>query len=104
VAKANCGIPVVKGDSVVYTGTPELMAKYVELALNSGANIVGGCCGTSPEHLAAMRVAMDNYVPGEKPSLQEIEDALGPYVNAVAAQRDAEAPAKRERSGRRRRA
>ncbi|MEO0498572.1 MAG: betaine--homocysteine S-methyltransferase [Pseudomonadota bacterium] len=104
IAKANCGIPVVKGDEVVYTGTPELMAKYVDLALNSGANIVGGCCGTSPEHLKAMRVAMDNYVQGPRPTLQEIEDALGPYVNAVAAQRDAEPAPKRERAGRRRRA
>ncbi|MDD9911105.1 MAG: betaine--homocysteine S-methyltransferase, partial [Ahrensia sp.] len=59
IAKANCGVPKVKGDEVVYTGTPELMANYTKLAIDSGARIIGGCCGTSPDHLVAMRRAID---------------------------------------------
>ena len=35
------------------------MSRYAELALDSGARIIGGCCGTTPEHLAAMRQALE---------------------------------------------
>ena len=48
VAKGNCGIPTLVGDKVHYGGTPELMADYARLARDSGARIIGGCCGTSP--------------------------------------------------------
>jgi 5-methyltetrahydrofolate--homocysteine methyltransferase len=77
IAKANCGIPQVRGSEVVYTGTPELMADYVHLALDAGARIVGGCCGTSPVHLAAMRQAMDNHTPGPRPDRATIESRIG---------------------------
>lgn len=77
IAKANCGIPQVRGDQVVYTGTPELMADYVHLAIDAGARIVGGCCGTSPEHLAAMRKAMDAHTPGPRPDRATIEARIG---------------------------
>src|SRR4029078_11531363 len=62
IAKANCGVPTVHGDHVAYSGTPELMADYVRLAVDAGARIIGGCCGTSPTHLAAMRAALDEHV------------------------------------------
>ena len=55
IAKANCGVPTVHGDHADYSGTPELMADYARLAIDAGARIIGGCCGTSPAHLAAMR-------------------------------------------------
>ena len=51
IGKANCGIPVVKGKETIYSGTPELMAEYTSLAINAGAKIIGGCCGTAPEHI-----------------------------------------------------
>jgi len=84
VAKANCGIPQIKGDEVEYTGTPELMHDYTKLALDAGAAIVGGCCGTSCDHLKEMRVAMDNYQKGERPSLDHIVERIGPLVNKPA--------------------
>lgn len=77
VAKANCGIPEWVDGEIVYNGTPEIMAEYTRMALDAGARIVGGCCGTSPVHLAAMREAMDNYTPGTIPTLAEIEAKLG---------------------------
>ena len=103
VAKANCGIPQVSGDQVVYTGTPDLMARFVRLAADSGARIIGGCCGTSPEHLAAMRVALDDYLADPnrqhiRPKIDEIENQTGPLINQIAA---AGAP-KRQRRQRRR--
>ncbi len=80
IAKANCGVPRVKGDAVVYTGTPELMAEYARLARDSGASIIGGCCGTSPEHLAAMRQALDHHSKRTRPDLEQVVAALGPLV------------------------
>lgn len=85
VAKANCGIPVIRGDEVVYTGTPELMADYARLAADAGARIIGGCCGTSFTHLAAMRQALDGHVPGARPTLSDIIARLSPLVSPPAA-------------------
>jgi methionine synthase I (cobalamin-dependent) len=59
ISKGNCGIPQVQGAEVVYTGTPALMERYGRLAVHAGARIIGGCCGTSPEHLAAIRTGID---------------------------------------------
>ena len=81
VAKANCGIPKVSGSKVEYTGTPELMADYARLALDAGARIIGGCCGTSPEHLAAMRRALDTHIRRPRPALSEIVEQLGALVS-----------------------
>ena len=80
IAKANCGVPQVKGGEVVYSGTPELMARYVHLAVDSGARIIGGCCGTSPVHLAAMRTALDAHTPGPRPTREKLEADIGPLV------------------------
>jgi 5-methyltetrahydrofolate--homocysteine methyltransferase len=77
VAKSNCGIPTLEDGEVRYTGTPELMADYVHLCLDAGARIVGGCCGTTPDHVKAMRAAMDSHQPGERPSLETIMARLG---------------------------
>jgi 5-methyltetrahydrofolate--homocysteine methyltransferase len=80
IAKGNCGIPQVKGGEVCYSGTPDLMARYADLAIDAGARIIGGCCGTSPAHLAAMRKAVDNHVAGERPDRAKIEQLIGPLV------------------------
>ena len=77
VAKSNCGIPRVVGGEVRYSGTPELMADYVHMALDAGARIVGGCCGTTPDHLKAMRTAMDSHVRGERLDLEAVIARLG---------------------------
>lgn len=97
VAKANCGIPKVAGDQVVYTGTPELMADYARLAIDAGCRIVGGCCGTSADHLAAMRKAVDDHIRRARPTLDEIVAAVGPLQSPPP-----KATEGRERSGRRR--
>jgi 5-methyltetrahydrofolate--homocysteine methyltransferase len=98
IAKANCGIPVIQGEKVVYSGTPETMSRYACLAIDAGARIVGGCCGTDCNHLAAMRKAIDGHTPGERPTIEKIEAAIGAMVNSPAAA----GSAPRERRGRRR--
>ncbi len=77
IAKANAGIPAIKGQHLHYSTTPELMADYVTLAAGSGARIVGGCCGTSPAHVLAMRRAIDTRQMGPRPNLDEIVARLG---------------------------
>jgi 5-methyltetrahydrofolate--homocysteine methyltransferase len=84
IAKSNCGIPQFHGTEIVYSGDPTLMAQYATLAYDSGAIIIGGCCGTSPEHLAEMRRALDAHVPGPPPSLDVIVATVGPLTNQVA--------------------
>ncbi len=65
VSKGNCGVPQFHGTEIVYSGTPELMGKYAALAVDAGARIIGGCCGTTPEHLASMRRAIDAHERGD---------------------------------------
>lgn len=95
IAKSNCGIPQVKGEHVHYSGTPELMAEYARLAIDTGTRIIGGCCGTTAEHLAAMREAIDAHAPRSRPDLTAIEARIGALVNPP------NAAAGRERRGRR---
>ena len=98
VAKGNCGIPQYMDGHIHYTGTPELMADYARIALDAGAKIIGGCCGTSPDHLAAMRKSLDSYTRGERPSVDLIEQRLGPVsVLAKGVDTAAEGAARRER-------
>jgi len=54
MAEPNAGLPVLENGAVVYKDTPEKMAElYKELA-KAGANIIGGCCGTTPDHIKAL--------------------------------------------------
>jgi 5-methyltetrahydrofolate--homocysteine methyltransferase len=86
VAKANCGIPKYVDGAIRFDGTPELMAVYARLALDAGARIIGGCCGTTPEHLSVMRRALESHVRGAKPDLAAIEAKLGTISTGAAAQ------------------
>ena len=98
VAKGNCGVPQYHDGHIHYTGTPELMADYARIALDSGAKIIGGCCGTSPEHLASMRQALEAHTKGPRLSIETVEAKLG-AVSALAKGIDqaAEGAARRER-------
>jgi 5-methyltetrahydrofolate--homocysteine methyltransferase len=58
IAKANAGIPEVIGTEVVYTGSPEVMADYAAKVWKEGAVLIGGCCGSTPEHIKAMAQAL----------------------------------------------
>ncbi|PYE86060.1 betaine--homocysteine S-methyltransferase [Pseudoroseicyclus aestuarii] len=82
VAKGNAGIPKYQGGHIHYDGTPELMADYAVMARNAGARLIGGCCGTTPEHLRAMRAALEETAPGPRPTLEEIAAALGAFSSA----------------------
>ncbi len=56
--KPNAGVPKVIGGSVVYEVTPAMLAEHVRDYVIQGARIVGGCCGSTPEHIAAISLAL----------------------------------------------
>ncbi|WP_181176323.1 betaine--homocysteine S-methyltransferase [Mesorhizobium sp. B2-3-5] len=98
IVKGNCGIPEFRGTEIHYSGTPDLMADYVRLAVDAGAKIVGGCCGTSFQHLAAMRKALDAHTKADRPTVEKIVERIGPMRNKVATENTAEtSEARRER-------
>lgn len=80
VAKGNCGIPEYHDGHIHYSGTPELMGDYARLAVDCGARIIGGCCGTSFEHVRQMSKALQGYTRGSVPSLEEVAARLGPLT------------------------
>lgn len=101
VAKGNAGIPKYKDGAIHYDGTPELMANYAVLARDAGVRIIGGCCGTMPEHLRAMRDALENRAPGPRPTLEMITEALGAFSSASdGTGDDSDAPKRERRRGR----
>ncbi|MDO5632895.1 MAG: betaine--homocysteine S-methyltransferase [Paracoccus sp. (in: a-proteobacteria)] len=100
IAKGNAGIPRYEHGHIHYDGTPELMADYAVLARDLGVRIIGGCCGTMPEHLRAMREALETRPRGDKPTLDEIAAKLGSFSSASDGT-DGSGPT-RERTSRRR--
>ena len=85
---------------IEYDGTPELMGDYAVLARDAGARIIGGCCGSKPEHIRAIRRALETTPPGGRPSLDLIREKLGEFSSADDGASGNEAP-KRERRRRR---
>lgn len=58
-AMPNAGLPKFVDNRLVYRAAPEYFAEYTKRLVLAGASIVGGCCGTTPEHTAAMRDMLD---------------------------------------------
>jgi len=69
----NSGYPTVRGKHAVYGGSPAYFADNMQRALGSGAAIIGGCCGTKPAHISALREALS----GEKSILPAGEKKSG---------------------------
>lgn len=101
IAKGNAGIPRYEHGHIHYDGTPELMADYAVLARDSGATIIGGCCGTMPVHLKAMREALETRPKGDRPSLEEIAARIGGFSSASDGTGDTPEPKRARRSRRR---
>ncbi len=101
IAKGNAGIPKYVDGHIHYDGTPELMADYAALARDAGAAIIGGCCGTTPDHLRLMREALETRPKGERPTLDQITDALGGFSSPRDGTEDDAAPPVRTRRRRR---
>lgn len=66
LAKPNAGLPELEDDKTVYKMTPQEFADAAVVLVNAGASIVGGCCGTTPEHIKALSDAV-RELPIRKP-------------------------------------
>ena len=74
MAQPNAGQPKLVNMKVVYDETPEQMARGVEPLLAAGVNILGACCGSTPEHIRAFRNRMDQYLELKRRSELEHEN------------------------------
>ncbi len=70
----NAGLPQFVEGRYVYLSSPEYFAEFAARAVTLGARIVGGCCGTTPDHVRAMRERLASHLPAEKlPSGAEVQ-------------------------------
>ncbi len=63
MAQPNAGLPIVVNGETVYSVTPDIFAVQAEEIAKAGASIIGGCCGTTPEHIRELRKKCENYHP-----------------------------------------
>lgn len=67
-AQSNAGLPYYDEGKIAYDGTPEVMAQYAVTMRNLGVDIIGACCGSTPEHIgamcAALEAASEDPIPG----------------------------------------
>jgi homocysteine S-methyltransferase len=68
-AQPNAGQPQVRQQAIVYPGTPRSFGEYALRLVEAGASIVGGCCGTTPEHIAAMNQALSGQTATAPPAV-----------------------------------
>ena len=61
IVQANAGLPVMVDGETVFPGTPEEMVAYHQRLIELGVRVIGGCCGTTPKHIGAIRTALDQY-------------------------------------------
>ncbi len=59
--QANAGLPVLENGLLVYSETPSILKEIVPRIIDAGANIIGGCCGTTPEHIKIISGIVGEY-------------------------------------------
>ncbi len=67
-AQPNAGVPRRIDNRFFYVSTPDYFADYALRFAKAGVHLIGGCCGTTPRHIAAMRQALDNYYGDTQPA------------------------------------
>jgi methionine synthase I (cobalamin-dependent)/5,10-methylenetetrahydrofolate reductase len=69
----NAGLPMNLGGRNIYMTSPEYMAEYAKRFIQTGASIVGGCCGTNPSHIRAIRRAVQALQPAKRMDVKSTE-------------------------------
>jgi len=62
IVHSNAGMPLIKDGNIYYKETPEVMAPFVPQLVKAGASLIGGCCGTTPEHIKLFRKEIDKIL------------------------------------------
>ncbi|NCE65736.1 homocysteine methyltransferase [Pseudoflavonifractor sp. 524-17] len=76
IAKPNAGLPRVEGGETVYDCEPEEFASYTRALAEAGVRVFGGCCGTTPEHIALLRQAVDSIGFQSFPAVERDPDVI----------------------------
>jgi 5-methyltetrahydrofolate--homocysteine methyltransferase len=89
MAQSNAGLPRWSDGDISYDGTPEVMADYAQRMRALGVQVIGACCGSTPEHLAAMRQTLDgpplaHYEPDFDVSALQAKPASGSTARRAA--------------------
>ena len=79
----NAGMPREVEGRIIYLCSPEYMAEYAKRFILSGVRLVGGCCGTTPSHIKAMRTAIKALQPPKRPAVFVSQPAKAEVMNAV---------------------
>jgi len=79
-AMPNAGFPAYVGGRYMYFSTPAYMAEHARQLVALGVRVVGGCCGTTPEHIAAVREALARPATEPVPSIRPIAGPVEPKV------------------------
>jgi len=82
----NAGWPEQVGDRIMYPANPDYFGEYARAFCQAGASLVGGCCGTTPRHIAAMRAALDRVPQGCAPENDEMLTAVETEARSAAAE------------------
>jgi homocysteine S-methyltransferase len=89
-AMPNAGLPQLVGGRFLYLASPEYFADFAARAIALGVRLVGGCCGTTPEHIRAMRDRLASHLPPERlapgAEVRVLERAPGPAPPPAAAE------------------
>lgn len=61
IIQSNAGLPEIKNGTIIYSETPDFFGEKTNELIELGVSIIGGCCGTTPEHIQAIRRTVDSY-------------------------------------------
>lgn len=86
-AQPNAGLPREVGDRKMYMASPEYMGTYAKRIVEAGARFVGGCCGTTPEHIKAMSGFVHSVAPRHFSVTATVEQAIPGVEPAPLAER-----------------
>jgi homocysteine S-methyltransferase len=98
-AQPNAGMPREVGGRSMYMASPEYMATYARHLVQAGAKIVGGCCGTTPDHIKAMAEGVRPLSPRTRVSVGDDRALASEQVTAPPVGRPTVAIAERSRLG-----
>jgi 5-methyltetrahydrofolate--homocysteine methyltransferase len=79
ISQANAGLPILKEGKTFFPGTPQEMTAFHDRLLDLGVRVIGGCCGTTPEHIRAMRDALNGK---NRPFSQSTEEQGTSYLSS----------------------
>lgn len=79
ISQANAGLPILKEGKTFFPGTPQEMVAFHDRLLDLGVRVIGGCCGTTPEHIRAMRDALNGK---NRPFSQSTEEQGTSYLSS----------------------